>query len=47
MRGGRDVEQKRFPIGRRDQDRGLRQKLLDRFKCLLVLGRPFEMVGLL
>ena len=47
LRGGRDVEQKRFPVGRRDQDRGHHQKLLDRVKCLLGLGRPFEMVGLL
>jgi len=43
--GGHNVEQKRFPVG--DQDRGLRQKLLDRVKCLLGLGRPFKMVGLL
>ena len=45
--GGRDVEQKLFPVGQRDQDRGLRQKPLDRVKRLLGLGRPFEMVGLL
>ena len=47
MRGGRNVEQKEFSIGRRNQDRGLCQKLLDRVKCLLGLGCPFEMVGLL
>ena len=47
MCGGRDVEQKWFPVGRRDQDRGLRQELLDCVKCLLGLGSPFEMVGLL
>ena len=45
--GGHNIEQKRFPVGRRDQDRGLRQKPLDRVKCLLGLGCPFEMVGLL
>ena len=45
--GGRDVEKKWFPIGWEDQDRGLRQKLLDRVKCLLGLGHPFETVGLL
>ena len=45
--GGHNVEQKWFPVGRRDQDRGLYQKLLDRVKCLLGLGCPFEMVGLL
>ena len=47
MRGGRDVEQKRFPVGRRDQDWGLCQKLLDRVKYLLGLEHPFKMVGLL
>ena len=47
LRGGRNVEQKWFRIGRRDQDRRLRQKLLDRVKCLLGLGRPFETIGLL
>ena len=46
LRGGRDVEQKLFPIGRRDQDRGLRQKPLDLVKCLLGLERPFKVVGL-
>ena len=45
--GGRDVEQKLFPVGRRDQDRGLRQKPLGRVKRLLGLRCPFEMVGLL
>ena len=30
-----------------DQDRGLRQKLLDCVKCLLGLERPFEVVCLL
>ena len=44
--GGRDVEQKWFSVSRGDQDRGLRQELLDRVKCLLGLGHPFEMVGL-
>ena len=47
LRGGYNVEQKWFTIGQRDQDRGLRQKLLDRVKCFLGLGRPFEAVGLL
>ena len=47
LRGGRDVEQKLFPIVRRDQDRGLRQKSLDLVKCLLGLGRPFKAVDLL
>ena len=47
LRGGHDVEQKRFPIGRGDQDWGLHQKLLDHVKCLLGLGHPFKMVGLL
>ena len=47
LRGGHNVEQNMFPIGRRDQDRGLRQKPLDRVKRLLGLGCPFEMVGLL
>ena len=47
MRGGRDIEHKRFPVDQRDQHRGLRQKLLDRVKCLLGLERPFETVGLL
>jgi len=47
LRGGHDVEQNMFPIGRRDQDRGLRQELLDFVKCLLGLGHPFEVVGLL
>ena len=46
MHGGHDVEQKRFPIGWRDQDRGLCQKPLDRVKCLLGLGRPFETADL-
>ena len=45
--GGRNVEQKRFSVRQRDQDRGLRQKLLDRVKCLLGLGCPFETVVLL
>ena len=47
LRGGRNVEQKWFPIGRRDQDRGLCQKLLDNVKCLLGPRRPLETVGLL
>ena len=47
LHGGYDVEQKLFPVDRRDQDRGLCQKSLDHVKCLLGLGRPFEMVGLL
>ena len=47
MHGGCNVEQKRFPIGRRDKDRVLRSELLDLVKCLLGLRRPFEMVGLL
>ena len=46
LRGGRNVKQKRFFVGRRNQDRGLCQKLLDRVKCLLGLERPFKMVGL-
>ena len=45
--GGRNVEQKRLSIGRRDQDWGLHQKLLDRVKCLLGLESPFEVIGLL
>ena len=47
MHGSRNVEQKGFSIGWRNQDRGLHKKLLDRVKCLLGLGRPFEVVGLL
>ena len=47
MLGGRDVEQKLFPVDRRDQDWGLHQKLLDHVKCLLGLRHPFEAVGLL
>ena len=47
LRGGHDVEQERFPIDWGDWDRGLRQKLLDRVECLLGLGHPFKMVGLL
>ena len=47
MCGGHNIEQKRFPVGRRDQDRGLRHEFLDLIKCLLGLGHPFEMVGLL
>ena len=47
LRGGHNVEQKGFSIGRRNQDRGLNQKLLDRVKCLLALGHPFEVVSLL
>ena len=47
LRGGHNVEQNMFPIGRRDQDRGLRQKPLDRVKRLLGLGHPFETTGLL
>ena len=45
LRGGRNVEQKGFSIGRRNQDRGLCQKLLDHVKCLMGLGHPFEVVG--
>ena len=29
LRGGRNVEQKRFPVDQTDQDRGLCQELLD------------------
>ena len=47
LRGSRNVEQKWFFIGRRDQDQGLRQKLLDCVKRLLGLGHPFKVVGLL
>ena len=47
LRGGRNVEQERFTIGRRNLDWGLCQKPLDYVKCLLGLGHPFEMVGLL
>ena len=47
LRGGHNVEQKRFPIDWGDQDRGLCQELLDFVKCLLGLGRPFKMVSLL
>ena len=47
LRGDRNVEQKWFPIGRRDQDRNLHQELLDLIKCLLGLGHLFEAVGLL
>ena len=47
LRGGRNVEQKRFPVGWGHQDRGLRQELLDLVKCLLGLGHPFKAVGLL
>ena len=39
MRGGRNVEQKWFPIGQRDQDRDLRQKLLNRVN---LLQKPIE-----
>ena len=45
LHGGRDVEQKLFPVGQRDQDRGLCQKLHDRVKCFLGLGHPLETVG--
>ena len=47
LRGGRNVEQNEFSIGRRNQDRSLRQELLDRVKCQLSLGCPFEVVDLL
>ena len=47
LHGGRYVEQKGFSVDWRNQDQGLRQKLLDRIKCLLGLRRPFEVVGLL
>ena len=47
MCGGQNVEKKGFSIGRRNQDRGLRQKLLDCVKRLLGLGHPFKVVGLL
>ena len=46
LRGSRNVEQKWFPVGRRDQDRNLHQELLDLIKCLLGLGCPLKMVGL-
>ena len=42
-----NVEQKGFSIGWRNQDQGLRQKMFDRVKCFLGLGRPFKVVGLL
>ena len=45
--GGRNVEQKWFPVGWGDLDRGLRQELLDLVKCLLGLEHPFKVVGLL
>ena len=45
--GGRNIEQKRFPVIWGDQDWGLCQELLDLVKCLLGLGRPFKGVGLL
>ena len=47
LRGGCNVEQKRFPVGWWDQDRSLHQELLDLIKCLLSLGHPIEMVSLL
>ena len=47
LRGGHNVEQKRFSIGRRNQYRSLRQELFDHVKRLLGLEHPFEMVGLL
>ena len=47
MHGDRNIEQKGFSIGRRNQDRGLHQELFDCVKSLLGLGHPFEMVGLL
>ena len=47
MRGSHNVEQKRFPIGWGDQDRGFCQDLLDLVKCLLGLERQFEAVSLL
>ena len=47
LRGGRNVEQKRFPIGHGDQDRSLCQELLDLVKCLLGLRHPFKTVGFL
>ena len=47
LHGGRNVEQKGFSIGRRNQDWALRQKQLDRVKCLLGHRRPLKMVGLL
>ena len=46
LRGGRNVEQKWFPVGWEDQDRSLHQELLDLVKCLLGLERPFKVVGL-
>ena len=45
--GGRNIEQKRFPVIWGDQDRGLCQELLDHVKRLLGLRHPFEAVGLL
>ena len=47
LHGGRNVEKEQFPVGQGNQDRGLRQELLDLVKCLLSLGCLFEMVGLL
>ena len=47
LRGGRNVEQKWFPVGEGDLDRGLCQELLNLVKCLLGLGHPFEVVSLL
>ena len=47
MCGGRNIEQKRFSIGQRNQDWGLHQELFNHVKRLLGLGRPFETVGLL
>ena len=47
MRDGCNVEQKWFPVGWGDPDRGLRQELLDLVKCLLGLRHPFKMVSLL
>ena len=47
LRGGRNIEQKWFSVGRRNQDRSLHQELFDRVKRLLGLESPFETVGLL
>ena len=45
--GGHDVERKGFSHGRRNQDRGLCQELLNHVKWLLGLICPFKVVSLL
>ena len=47
LHGGRNVEQKRFPIGRGDQDWGLHEELVDLVKCLLSLESPRKPASLL